>query len=75
MPNSINEPLGVCGSQCQAVIPNLRIEGGVFRSPHAGLCVFSFGDGSVRAISDSIDRKVFQALGSRRGEETNHYLK
>lgn len=74
MPNSINEPLGVCGSQCQTIFPNLRIEM-MFRSPHAGLCVFSFGDGSVRAISDSIDRKIFQALGSRRGEETNHYLK
>ncbi|MCA9212145.1 MAG: DUF1559 domain-containing protein [Planctomycetales bacterium] len=40
-----------------------------FSSPHSGMCVFSFGDGSVRAIKNSVDRKVFQALGSRRGDE------
>ncbi len=40
-----------------------------FTSPHPGMCVFSLGDGSVRAIRTSVDRTVFKAMGSRRGGE------
>jgi prepilin-type N-terminal cleavage/methylation domain-containing protein len=38
---------------------------GGFGAQHVGVCNFLFGDGRVTAISDNVDTKVFQQLGSR----------
>jgi hypothetical protein len=40
------------------------------RSYHIGGVQAGMGDGSVRFISSSIDRALFQALGTRQGMET-----
>ncbi|QEF97106.1 hypothetical protein Mal15_11420 [Stieleria maiorica] len=40
-----------------------------FGSNHPGGAQFCAGDGSVRLISDSIDAKLFSALGTRNGAE------
>lgn len=42
---------------------------GGFSSAHPGGANFVFGDGSVRFLSESIDRRVFQCLGNRADEE------
>ncbi|MGL5095666.1 MAG: H-X9-DG-CTERM domain-containing protein, partial [Planctomycetia bacterium] len=42
------------------------------RSYHTGGVNVVFGDGTVAFIGDSIDRSVYQALGTRDGEESNH---
>lgn len=34
-------------------------------APHVGICQFTLGDGSVRAISENIDAGVYNALGTR----------
>jgi prepilin-type N-terminal cleavage/methylation domain-containing protein len=38
-------------------------------APHSGLCQFTLCDGSVRAITESIDAEVYDALATRRGNE------
>ncbi|GIW86930.1 MAG: prepilin-type N-terminal cleavage/methylation domain-containing protein [Isosphaeraceae bacterium] len=38
-------------------------------SRHPGVTSFAFGDGSVRLIKDSIDLRVYRALGTRDGGE------
>ncbi len=38
-------------------------------APHAGLCQFTLCDGSVRAITESIDAEIYNALATRRGNE------
>lgn len=38
-------------------------------APHVGICQFTLGDGSVRAISENIDAGVYNALGTRSGGE------
>ena len=38
-------------------------------APHTGICQFTIGDGSVRAISENIDDRVYNALGTRAGGE------
>ena len=38
-------------------------------APHIGYAQFALGDGSVRAISESIDFGVYQALSTRAGSE------
>jgi len=40
-----------------------------FSSRHPNGTHFLFGDGSVRFITDGIDRSLFQALGTRGGQE------
>ena len=40
-----------------------------FSSRHPGGVHFLFGDGSVRSLSDHIDRQVYKALGTRGGQE------
>lgn len=40
-----------------------------FFSPHPGVGMFLFGDGSVRTIRFSVDRAVLQALSTRDGGE------
>lgn len=39
------------------------------RSPHAGVVMHGFGDGSVRPIEETIDVGVYQGLGTRNGGE------
>jgi type II secretory pathway pseudopilin PulG len=39
------------------------------RSPHAGIVVHGFADGSIRTIADSVDVGAYQALGTRNGGE------
>lgn len=41
-----------------------------FASQHPGSTFFAFADGSVRQLSDVIDRSTFQALATRSGGET-----
>ncbi len=38
-------------------------------APHVGLCQFAICDGSVRAITQQIDKVLYTALASRRGRE------
>lgn len=40
-----------------------------FNSPHVGVGVFALCDGSVKTISESVNLRVYQALGSRAGGE------
>jgi prepilin-type processing-associated H-X9-DG protein len=47
---------------------NVNLVGG-FGSAHGGGANFVFGDGSVRFLSETIDRRVFQCLGNRADEE------
>ena len=41
-----------------------------FKSSHVGGVTFVMGDGSVHFISDSIDYRLFNELGSRAGGES-----
>ena len=38
-------------------------------APHSGLCQFALCDGSVRAVTESIDAKIYDALATRNGRE------
>jgi len=38
-------------------------------APHSGLCQFALCDGSVRAVTEHIDAKVYDALATRNGRE------
>ncbi len=40
-----------------------------FRSEHAGIVHFVFGDGAVRALSENVDFRLYQALSTRAGGE------
>lgn len=40
-----------------------------FYSPHSGVCNFLNADGSVRAISDTVDLTTFRAMATRAGGE------
>jgi prepilin-type N-terminal cleavage/methylation domain-containing protein/prepilin-type processing-associated H-X9-DG protein len=42
---------------------------GLFGGPHPGTFVMAFADGSVRAITYSVDQAIFRGLGSRNGGE------
>ena len=46
-----------------------NISMGGFRSYHAGMCHFLFGDGSVRNISESVDARQFVSLSTILGNE------
>lgn len=45
-----------------------NITGG-YKSMHPGGAMFAMGDGSVQFVNDSIDYKLFNALGTRAGRE------
>ncbi|WP_437193378.1 DUF1559 domain-containing protein [Planctomicrobium sp. SH527] len=38
-------------------------------APHVGVCQFAMGDGSVRSINENIDAGIYNALGTRAGNE------
>src|SRR5262249_43126051 len=40
-----------------------------FYSPHTAVCLFLFGDGSVRPLRQGLDLSVLQALATRNGGE------
>jgi prepilin-type N-terminal cleavage/methylation domain-containing protein/prepilin-type processing-associated H-X9-DG protein len=40
-----------------------------FRSYHAGMCHFLFGDGSVRQVSENVDAKIYVAYSATRDNE------
>jgi len=40
-----------------------------FNSGHVGICHFTMADGSVRALSENISHRTYNALGSRAGGE------
>jgi hypothetical protein len=40
-----------------------------FFSPHTGVCLFLFGDGSVRPLRQGVQLSVLQALATRAGGE------
>ena len=52
---------GIAGKPSYAIITS--------RSYHAGMVQVALCDGSARSISDSIDRSVWRALGTRNGGE------
>lgn len=56
---------------CPGCNPNQPWRGRGFQSHHRGVCLFAFGDGSVTVLAETIDMKVYNALGSRAGGETN----
>ena len=43
-----------------------------FGSYHSGGAHFALGDGAVRFISENIDQKLYQSLGSRNGDEVSN---
>ena len=45
-----------------------RVSG--FKSMHPGGAQFTLGDGSVRFIDDTIEHRLYAALGTRAGDET-----
>ena len=51
-------------------LPSTFPERSAFGSNHAGGCHFSFGDGSVSFIPETIDHDVYKALSTRAGNET-----
>jgi prepilin-type N-terminal cleavage/methylation domain-containing protein/prepilin-type processing-associated H-X9-DG protein len=67
-----SEGLGSTGPRMNSRL-DLSISGAVmevaFGSYHARTAMFSFADGSVRLLSDTIDIDVYRALGSRHGGE------
>src|SRR5262249_29994798 len=62
--------LGHTGQAAEGHTPNNPINHvDDFFSQHAQVVTFLFGDGSVRNINDTIDPRVWQALGTRAGGE------
>lgn len=55
-----------CDEHCRSVAAPFELS---FSSPHNGLTLFAFGDGSARAIDDEVDMSVYSAMGSRYGED------
>ncbi|MDX1969480.1 MAG: DUF1559 domain-containing protein [Planctomycetaceae bacterium] len=52
------------------IAPNYGCTNFAARSFHVGGALLAFADGSVHFLSDNIDVRVYQALGSRAGSET-----
>lgn len=55
-----------CSPTCNSLPAQYELS---FSSPHKGITLFAFGDGSARAIDDEIDPDVFSAMGSRYGSD------
>ena len=64
---SINSPAIAVGPSCDG---DLEWATHGFNSPHTGVGMFVFVDGSVRVINENINLVTYQALGSRAGGET-----
>jgi prepilin-type N-terminal cleavage/methylation domain-containing protein/prepilin-type processing-associated H-X9-DG protein len=47
------------------IVNNVDSSNECFGGPHAGACMFAFGDGSVRAVKSSVDIATLTALASR----------
>ncbi len=62
------------GHNCREGTDNIPWDRGVIppSSFHAGGVNAMMADGTVRFISDSIDRHIFRAIGTRRGSEVVH---
>jgi len=58
---------GLNGGPCAINCSNLR--GGSFHSFHPGVCQFLNADGSVRALSETVDAFVLASMITRRGGE------
>jgi prepilin-type N-terminal cleavage/methylation domain-containing protein len=59
------------GKVVDCVYPDFETTKGLVtaRSDHPGLVICVMGDGSVRAVADSIDQAVWRGLGTRNGGE------
>jgi prepilin-type processing-associated H-X9-DG protein len=58
----------------RVIVPGTNFEWATFRSDHAGGCNFVMVDGSLRFVATTVDASVLDALATRDGGETNHFL-
>jgi prepilin-type N-terminal cleavage/methylation domain-containing protein/prepilin-type processing-associated H-X9-DG protein len=65
----LGAPAGVAANTRPTFLSGGNISVGGFRSYHAGMCHFLFGDGSVRNISESVDARQFVSLSTVLGNE------
>ena len=67
-PNSKNYPWNTCRADCAGCGPDDSIFSNA-QSNHSGGVNVLFADGSVKFVKDSIDMRMWMALGTRSGSE------